>query len=92
MVLGIPLGCTACFSALRSGSQQFDIFTGSDGYRTSISGQLHRAEVGIHLHYTRRFRRRLLRIIPLVLQYELRRSLLAVDDDTLLVRDAGREL
>ncbi len=49
-------------------------------------------KVGVHLHHARHLRRSLLRLVPIVLQHQFRRSLLAVDDHPVLVCDSSREL
>ena len=54
--------------------------------------RIHRSQVGDNLHHTRNLRRSLLRLVPIVLQHQLWRSLLAVDDNTLLVCASGGEL
>ena len=56
------------------------------------AGQLAGPQVGVHLHDARHLRRCLFRLFPSVLQHQLRRCLLVVDDYPLQFRVAGRQL
>ena len=48
--------------------------------------------VGVYIYYTRDLRRSVLRLLPTVLQHQLRRCLLAVDAHPVQLCAAGSEL
>ena len=57
---------------------------------TQPDRQLAGTEMGTHVHDARHVRRSLLRVVPALLQHELRRGLLRLDADPARIRHSGR--
>ena len=78
--------------ALRTGRKLNGLQSRQNRRRAAQGARIDRTQMGNHLHHACYFRRSVLRLVPVVLQHQFRRSLLAVDDNPLLVRAASRQL
>ena len=86
------LGALLVFLLFVQGANSLVYTLGSteDGQRKVLESTGRKWE--IHVYDPRHLWRCVLRLLPLVLQYEFWRGLLALDDHPLLVRAPGREL